>query len=320
MPKRPVADQHFGVDSVVSGASSAWADTDPAALTPPGPGPSDAVSAYLRQVKRTELFTPQEEFEAASRARAGDFQARQSMIEHNLRLVISVAKGFGGHGVPLADLIEEGNLGLMHAIEKFEPERGFRFSTYAIWWIRQSVERALIYQGRAVRLPVSVVRTLSQVLRAKRALENDAGSRATRPDGVSAQDIAALLGRSVDEVLDLLRLAESPRSLDATGVRGDSVQTLGDSLADELTPEPDDLTQWHEVEGLLEGCLQTLSAREQEVLEGRFGVHAQDLVTLEVLSGRLGLTRERVRQIQNEALLKLKVAMGARGITLQSLL
>lgn len=320
MPKRPAADQHLGVDSAVSGASSAWADTGSAALTPSGPEPSDAVSAYLRQVRRTELFTPQEEFEAASRARAGDFQARQSMIEHNLRLVISVAKGFGGHGVPLADLIEEGNLGLMHAIDKFEPERGFRFSTYAIWWIRQSVERALIYQGRAVRLPVSVVRSLSQVLRAKRALESDAGCRATRPDGVSAQDIAALLGREVDEVLDLLRLAESPRSLDATLGHGDSAQTLGDSLADELTPEPDGVTQWHEVEHLLEGCLQALSAREQEVLEGRFGVHAQDLATLDVLSGRLGLTRERVRQIQNEALVKLKVAMGARGITLQSLL
>lgn len=175
----------------------------------------DALTVYLRNVRLTELFTPQEEFEFATRARAGDFAARQSMIEHNLRLVISIAKAYLGRGVPLSDLIEEGNLGLMHAIDKFEPERGFRFSTYATWWIRQSVERALICQGRAVRLPVNVVRELQQVLRARRALENDALLLANRPDGIRVVDIAALLGREAAGVANLLALAETPRSLDA---------------------------------------------------------------------------------------------------------
>ena len=121
---------------------------------------SDTLTLYLRDVRRTTLFTAEEEYATATRARAGDFAARQSMIEHNLRLVVSIAKGYLGRGVPLSDLIEEGNLGLMHAIDKFEPERGFRFSTYATWWIRQSVERAVMNQGRVIRLPVHVVREL----------------------------------------------------------------------------------------------------------------------------------------------------------------
>lgn len=280
----------------------------------------DALTIYLRTVRRTELFTAQEEFEFATRARAGDFQARQSMIEHNLRLVVSVAKAYMRRGVPLADLIEEGNLGLMHAIDKFEPERGFRFSTYATWWIRQSVERALIYQGRAVRLPVSVVREMQQVLRARRALENDAVFVARRPDGIRVDDIAALLGREVADVGELLALAESPRSLDAPLDRSGEALTLADSLVDELTVDPSGVTQIHEVERLLEDWISTLSEREKEILEGRFGLHDRDPETLEVLSVRLGLTRERVRQVQNEALSKLKRYLACRGITRQALL
>ncbi len=282
--------------------------------------PGDALTVYLRNVRRTELFTPQEEFEFATRARAGDFEARQSMIEHNLRLVVSIAKAYMGRGVPLSDLIEEGNLGLMHAIDKFEPERGFRFSTYATWWIRQSVERALIYQGRAVRLPVNVVRELRQVLRARRALEHDAALRASRPEGVRVDDIAALLGRDAASVAELLALAEAPKSLDASTDRSDDTQSLGDLLVDELTLDPLDVTQAHEVERLMQDWMATLSEREKEVLEGRFGLHDREPETLEVLSERLGLTRERVRQIQNEALAKLKRYLSRRGITQQALL
>ncbi|WP_420130731.1 sigma-70 family RNA polymerase sigma factor [Rhodoferax ferrireducens] len=280
----------------------------------------DALTVYLRNVRRTELFTAQEEFEFASRARAGDFAARQSMIEHNLRLVVSIAKAYMGRGVPLSDLIEEGNLGLMHAIDKFEPERGFRFSTYATWWIRQSVDRALMYQGRAVRLPVNVVRELQQVLRARRALENDATFVASRPDGIRVDDIAALLGRDTAGVADLLALAETPKSLDASMDRSEETQTLGDSLVDELTIDPLGVTQAHEVERLLEDWIGTLSEREKEILEGRFGLHDREPETLDVLSSRLGLTRERVRQVQNEALSKLKRYLARRGITRQALL
>ncbi len=280
----------------------------------------DTLTVYLRSVRRTELFSAAEELEFATKARAGDFEARQSMIEHNLRLVVSIAKSYLGRGVPLADLIEEGNLGLMHAIDKFEPERGFRFSTYATWWIRQSVERALIYQGRTVRLPVNVVRELQKVLRARRVLENDVAFLARRPDGIRVEDIAALLGRDTSGVADLLALAEVPRSLDAAMDRAGEHQTLGDSLVDDLTLDPLGVTQAHEVELLLEGWMGALSEREKEVLEGRFGLHDRDTETLEVLSTRLGLTRERVRQVQNEALSKLKRYLVRRGITQQAVL
>jgi RNA polymerase nonessential primary-like sigma factor len=284
---------------------------------------ADTLTLYLREVRRTDLFTPQQEFETATKARAGDFSARQSMIEHNLRLVVSIAKGYLGRGVPLSDLIEEGNLGLMHAIDKFEPERGFRFSTYATWWIRQSVERAVMNQGRVIRLPVHVVRELQQVLRARRTLENDPAFAAARNgfegEGVRVEDVAALLGREVQEVAELLAMAETPKSLDAVMDRSDDEHTLGDSMADELTLDPAGVTQNHEVEGLLNNWIDALSTREREVLEGRFGLHDREPETLEVLSDRLGLTRERVRQIQNEALMKLKRYMVRNGISKQSL-
>ena len=314
-PLAPVDIEPLATDFV---ASSSFTE-----LTPSGEAmgeSGDVLTVYLRNVRRTVLFTAQEEFEFATKARAGDFAARQSMIEHNLRLVVSIAKAYLGRGVPLSDLIEEGNLGLMHAIDKFEPERGFRFSTYATWWIRQAVERALIYQGRAVRLPVNVVRELQQVLRARRALENDATFVASRPDGIRVEDIAALLGRDTAGVADLLALAEAPRSLDATMDRSDEAQTLADSLVDELTLDPSGVTQAHEVERLLEDWIGTLSEREKEILEGRFGLRDRDPETLDVLSTRLGLTRERVRQIQNEALGKLKRYLARRGIKKEALL
>ncbi|QSI29969.1 sigma-70 family RNA polymerase sigma factor [Variovorax sp. RKNM96] len=276
---------------------------------------ADALTIYLRQVRRTELFTPDEEFQTACAARSGDFAARQSMIEHNLRLVVNIAKGYLGRGVPLSDLIEEGNLGLMHAITKFEPERGFRFSTYATWWIRQSVERAVMTQARAIRLPVHVVRELQQVLRARRALEGDAEFVARRPDGVRVEDIAALLGRDVQEVADLLALSEAPRSLDAGDARGDEGFTLADTVAsDDEQGNPSGVTQAHEVERLLDQWVHALDAREREVLEGRYGLHDREPETLEVLSVRLGLTRERVRQIQNEALAKMRRQLARSGI------
>jgi RNA polymerase nonessential primary-like sigma factor len=283
---------------------------------------SDTLTLYLRDVRRTSLFTPQEEFETATRARAGDFAARQSMIEHNLRLVVSIAKSYLGRGVPLSDLIEEGNLGLMHAIDKFEPERGFRFSTYATWWIRQAVERAVMNQGRVIRLPVHVVRELQQVLRARRTLENDpafASRNGGEGEGVRVEDVAALLGREVHDVAQLLALAETPKSLDAAVDRNDEEHTLGDFMADELAIDPTGVMQSREVEQLVTGWIETLTHREREVLEGRFGLHHREPETLEVLSDRLGLTRERVRQIQNEALSKLKRQMTRKGIDREAL-
>ncbi|MBS0451052.1 MAG: sigma-70 family RNA polymerase sigma factor [Proteobacteria bacterium] len=275
----------------------------------------DSLTHYLSEVRRTELFTPEEEYRCACAARAGDFSARQSMIEHNLRLVVNIAKGYLGRGVPLIDLIEEGNLGLMHAITKFEPERGFRFSTYATWWIRQSVERAAMMQSRAIRLPVHVVRELQQVLRARRSLEADPKFAESRPDGVRVEDVAALLGRDTQEVAELLALAEAPRSLDAGGDHGEPGFTLADTVASEdEEADPTGVAQTHEVERLLNQWVQALSEREREVLEGRYGLHDREPETLEVLSVRLGLTRERVRQIQNEALAKMRRQLARSGV------
>lgn len=281
----------------------------------PGGEGADALTIYLRQVRRTELFTPEEEYQAACAARAGDFAARQSMIEHNLRLVVNIAKAYLGRGVPLSDLIEEGNLGLMHAITKFEPERGFRFSTYATWWIRQSVERAVLTQARAIRLPVHVVRELQQVLRARRTLEGDAEFLAHRPDGVRVEDVAAFLGLEVQAVAELLALAEAPRSLDAGDAHGDEGFTLADTVASEDEQgDPTDVAHTHEVARLLDQWVHALDAREREVLEGRYGLHDREPETLEVLSVRLGLTRERVRQIQNEALAKMRRQLIRSGV------
>jgi RNA polymerase nonessential primary-like sigma factor len=275
---------------------------------------SDLLTLYLRDIRRTPLFSAEQELQTATRARAGDFEARQAMIEHNLRLVVSIAKSYAGRGTPLADLIEEGNLGLMHAIDKFEPERGFRFSTYATWWIRQAVERALL-QGRTVRLPVHVVRELQQIYRARRSLENDAQFASTRPDGVRAEDIAALLGKPVAVVNSLMALAEAPQSLDLSADGQEASNALLQTLADGEAQDPGSSTQTHEVQRLLDAWLAALPSREKEVLEGRFGLHEHESETLEVLSDRLGLTRERVRQIQNEALSKLRRHMQRQGIT-----
>lgn len=285
---------------------------------------ADTLQTYLREIRRAPLFTPDEEYETAVRARSGDFAARQQMIERNLRLVVSIAKNYLGRGMPLTDLIEEGNLGLMHATAKFEPERGFRFSTYASWWIRQSIERAIMHQARLVRLPVHVVRELNQVLRARRALESQraiGGEVDDRP--VRVEHIAEHLGRPVQEVADLLRYAEQPTSLDAprdaTARDGDAGgDSLLDAVADDGGGDPADRMLHHEIEALIGGELLELSRREREVLTGRYGLYNSEAETLEALAERLGLTRERVRQIQQEALLKLRRHMARRGIDRES--
>ncbi len=265
------------------------------------------LQAYLNRIRGKPLLSAQQEYDTAVRARQGDFEARQAMVEHNLRLVVSIAKGYGGRGVALSDLIEEGNLGLMHAIEKFEPERGFRFSTYASWWIRQNVERAIMQQARTIRLPVHVIRELNLVLRARRHLE-DASPEAN----ASVEDIASLTGRSADAVADLLALGEVPVSLD--GMReGPGGDNLIEQFPDQQAPTPEENAQARELERLLDGWLGTLAEREREIVECRFGLHGREPETLETLARRLQLTRERVRQIQQEALGKLKRRLSGGG-------
>ena len=282
----------------------------------------NTLQMYLREIRRAPLLTPQQEFETATRARDGDFGARQQMIEHNLRLVVSIAKNYLGRGLPMTDLIEEGNLGLMHAIGKFEPERGFRFSTYASWWIRQSIERAIMHQARLVRLPVHVVRELNQVLKARRALEAAAAGTPQGDRPVRVEDLAAAVGRPVREVSELMRFAEQPASLDAPMDRhaGDgAAESILDGVADDGSSDPMSLTLSNEVDRLLEHGLDELNHREREVLEGRYGLRDREPETLETLAARLGLTRERIRQIQQEALLKLKRRMIRNGVDRDSI-
>ena len=282
----------------------------------------NTLQTYLREIRRAPLLTPEEEFATATLARQGDFAARQAMIEHNLRLVVSIAKHYLGRGLPLTDLIEEGNLGLMHSIGKFEPERGFRFSTYASWWVRQHIERALMHQARLVRLPVHVVRELNQVLKARRALEAASASAGAADKPVRVEDVAAAVGRPVKEVSDLLKYAEQPTSLDAPidrqqGENGS--ESVLDGVADDGGTDPMSLTLSNEVDLLLTNGLDELNQREREVLAGRYGLGDREPETLEVLAARLGLTRERIRQIQQEALLKLKRGMVRHGVDRDSI-
>ena len=296
--------QRLGTDdNALAEGTAELADADDAAS-------GGALQSYLRDIRRAPLLSVEEEQVTAALARRGDFAARQRMIERNLRLVVSIAKHHTGRGLPLTDLIEEGNLGLMHAISKFEPERGFRFSTYATWWIRQSVERAVQQQSRLIRLPVHVVRELNQVLKAQRSL------RATRQQGgraPSQEDLAAAVGRPVKEVAQLLRLAENPSSLD-TPMERDAGASMLDQLADEHAVDPLDLRLIEELHELLEGGMADLSARERQVLVARFGLHGGEAQTLEILALQFRLTRERVRQIQQEALHKLRRRMAHQGV------
>lgn len=278
-----------------------------------GDSGGDALQHYLREIRRAPLFSVDEELAMARAARDGSFAARQAMIEHNLRLVVSIARHYLGRGLPLPDLIEEGNLGLMHAIAKFEPERGFRFSTYASWWIRQAVERAIVQQARLVRLPVHVVRDLHQVLRMRRQIEAEQGGAGLAAGPVRAEQIARRLGWPPASVSELLALTEQPASLDAPLDRQAS-ESLLDAVADDGAADPAGHRLGHEQVLLLSDGLAALSEREREVLSGRYGLDDREPETLEVLATRLHLTRERVRQIQQEALQKLKRRMASRGI------
>ncbi|MFZ4537201.1 RNA polymerase sigma factor RpoS [Propionivibrio sp.] len=274
---------------------------------------NDVTQHYLNEIGAKPLFTPDQEYDWACRARAGEFAARQKMIEHNLRLVVNIAKHYLNRGIPLLDLIEEGNLGLIHAIEKFDPERGFRFSTYATWWIRQSIERAIMNQSRTIRLPVHVVKEINLILRAMRHLES-ANGRETR-----IEHIAHLIDRSVEDVRRALALNEHIASLDAP-LEIDPNHTVADAIADDNAIDPENLLQSSEVGNLVSNWVEQLPEKQRRVLERRYGLGGCEISTLEEVAEDLNLTRERVRQIQIEALDQLRRVIKRGGVTRDNLI
>lgn len=272
----------------------------------------DATQLYLNEIGFSPLLSAEEEVHFARLARKGDEAGRRRMIESNLRLVVKICRRYLNRGMPLLDLIEEGNLGLIRAVEKFDPERGFRFSTYATWWIRQTIERALMNQTRTIRLPIHVVKELNGYLRAARELSQVLDHEPT------AEEIARHVDKPVADVKRLLKLNERVTSLDVA-VSNDSERMMVDTVADENIQDPETELQDNDLQANLDSWLDELPEKQREVLVRRFGLRGHDVTTLENVGKEIGLTRERVRQIQVDGLKRLRVVMESQGLDAASL-
>jgi RNA polymerase nonessential primary-like sigma factor len=268
----------------------------------------DATQLYLNEIGFSPLLTPEEEVYFARLARKGEEAGRKRMIESNLRLVVKIARRYVNRGLTLLDLIEEGNLGLIRAVEKFDPERGFRFSTYATWWIRQTIERAIMNQTRTIRLPIHVVKELNLYLRAARELTQKLDHEPT------AEEIARMVDKPVADVKRMLGLNERVASMD-TPIGVGSDKSLMDTVADEGASDPADVLQDDDICSSLEKWIDQLSDKQQEVLSRRFGLRGYPISTLEEVGQEIGLTRERVRQIQVEALRRLREILEKDGLS-----
>lgn len=272
----------------------------------------DPTQMYLNEIGFSPLLTPEEEVHFARLAQKGDPAGRKRMIESNLRLVVKIARRYVNRGLALLDLIEEGNLGLIRAVEKFDPERGFRFSTYATWWIRQTIERAIMNQTRTIRLPIHVVKELNVYLRAARELAQKLDHEP------SPEEIAELLDRPVADVKRMLGLNERVASVDVP-LGADSDKTLLDTLPDDMAGDPGVLLQEQDINASIDNWLSELSEKQREVVTRRFGLRGHESSTLEEVGREIGLTRERVRQIQVEALKRLRDIFEQHGLTGESL-
>lgn len=272
----------------------------------------DATQIYLNEIGFSPLLSAEEEVYFARKALKGEEAARKRMIESNLRLVVKISRRYVNRGLALLDLIEEGNLGLIRAVEKFDPERGFRFSTYATWWIRQTIERAIMNQTRTIRLPIHVVKELNIYLRAARELAQKLDHEPT------SEDIARLLDKPVSDVERMLGLNERVTSVD-TPVGSSSDRTIVDTIADIHVSDPAALLQDSDLTASLDNWLEELTEKQREVLARRFGLRGHEVSTLEEVGHEIGLTRERVRQIQVEALKRLRDIMEKQGLNSEAL-
>jgi RNA polymerase nonessential primary-like sigma factor len=268
----------------------------------------DATRMYLSEIGFSPLLTAQEEVYYARRVLQGDAAARNRMVESNLRLVVKIARRYMNRGLSLLDLIEEGNLGLIHAVEKFDPERGFRFSTYATWWIRQTIERALMNQTRTIRLPIHIIKEINGYLRTARHLTQTLDHEPT------ADEIAQAMGKSVAEVKRMLQLNERTASVD-TPIGKDEDRSLLDAIPDDNNPDPAQLLQDADLNEKLELWLGQLNDKQRIVVERRFGLGGQEKATLEQVGNEIGVTRERVRQIQIDALRRLRKILESQGFS-----
>jgi RNA polymerase nonessential primary-like sigma factor len=272
----------------------------------------DATQLYLGEIGFSPLLSAEEEVYFSRRALKGNVASRKRMIVSNLRLVVKIARRYNNRGLALLDLVEEGNLGLIRAVEKFDPERGFRFSTYATWWIRQTIERAIMNQTRTIRLPIHVVKELNVYLRAARELSQKLDHEPT------AEEIADSLDKPVRDVTKMLRLNEKITSVD-TPIGGENDKVLLDVIADDDGHGPEEDLQDSDIKLNIIKWLEDLNPKQREVLARRFGLLGYEPSTLEDVGVEIGLTRERVRQIQVEALRRLKDMLGHKGLDLESL-
>ena len=272
----------------------------------------DATRLYLNEIGASPLLTAEEEVYFSRRAQKGDEAARKRMIESNLRLVVRIARRYVNRGLALLDLIEEGNLGLIRAVEKFDPERGFRFSTYATWWIRQTIERAIMNQTRTVRLPIHVVKEINVYLRAARRLAQSLDHEPT------IEEIAEVLDKPVEEAKRMMGLNERETSVD-TPLSREVDKPLLEAIPDETLVDPSDALQDQTMHDKLEEWLGQLTEKQREVVERRFGLHGYESATLEQVGNEIGVTRERVRQIQMDALQRLRKIMENTGFSASTL-